>query len=241
MKKSVLIAACAFCMLSASAQSESEGITWGIRAGLNVSNQHGNGENAGSKAGFNVGIVADIPIISQYFYIQPGLYYTMKGFKATSLESSWYWNYDKHTEKVNPYYIEIPILLSGRYNITDKVQVQVNFGPYFAIGIAGKYKTKDEWANNYTEESGIDRWQCDYFGPYNDFYFGEGKYSGGLKGKRFDCGLSIGAGFTFVKHYYIGFQYELGLTNAYTDEFIKYTRFDSIKNRNWMISLGYNF
>ncbi|MCD8288610.1 MAG: PorT family protein [Prevotella sp.] len=240
MKKLVLIAACAFCVLTASAQSDSEGITWGIRGGLNVSNQHGNGENAGSKAGFNVGVVADIPIISQYFYIQPGLYYTMKGYRATDKDSG-DWGYDKYTEKVNPYYIEIPILLSGRYNITDKVQVQVNAGPYFAIGIAGKYKTKDEWETYYNDNYWVDKWQCDYFGPYNDYYFGEGKYSGGLEGKRFECGLSFGAGFTFVKHYYIGFQYELGLTNAYSDNLIQYSRFDSIKNRNCMISLGYNF
>ncbi|MCD7713910.1 MAG: PorT family protein [Prevotella sp.] len=212
MKKLVLIVACALCVLTASAQSEreSEGVTWGVRAGLNVANQHDDGENAGSKAGFHVGVVVDIPVVSKYFYIQPGLYFTQKGFKYTEADG-----YSKYTEKVTPSYIEIPVLLSGRYAFNDKIQAQVNFGPYFAVGVAGKYKEKYSSKNNKEEIS------CDYFGD------------DGLGGKRFDCGLSIGAGITFVKHYYIGFQYEIGLTDAYS--------YETIKNRNCMISIGYNF
>ncbi|MCD8281714.1 MAG: PorT family protein [Prevotella sp.] len=221
MKKLVLLFACAFCMLSASAQSasENEGVTWGVRAGFNLSNQHGYGENAGSKPGFHVGVVADIPIISQYFYVQPGLYYTMKGYKASYSDSDdgYYW---KETEKTTPSFLEIPILLSGRYAFNDKVGVQVDFGPYLAIGIAGKYK--DEETETYDGETDTDKYDCDYFGDKK-----------GIGGKRFDFGLSVGAGVTFVKHYYLGLHYELGLTNAY--------KYEKIKNRNFMISLGYNF
>lgn len=48
-------------------------------------------------------------------------------------------------------------------------------------------------------------------------------------------GLQVGAGVTFAQHYYIGFAYQFGLVNT--------TNYDkeTVKNKNWMISLGYNF
>ena len=54
--------------------------------------------------------------------------------------------------------------------------------------------------------------------------------------KNFDCGLQIGAGFTFGGHYYIGAAYEFGFTNIAKDS--GDTKF---KNKNWMFSVGYNF
>ncbi len=41
---------------------------------------------------------------------------------------------------------------------------------------------------------------------------------------------------TFSDHYYLGFNYQFGLSNINDSD-----DFDSIKDRNWMISLGYNF
>ncbi|MCD8288876.1 MAG: PorT family protein [Prevotella sp.] len=220
MKKLVLVVACAFCMLSASAQivnsrssitktvkSDKEKATWGLRAGLNVANMkeswYGESESYGARMGYHVGVILDIPVVSQYFYIQPGLYLTQKGYKDSE---------DGYTDKANPTYVEIPILLSGRYNITNSVQAQLHLGPYFAVGVFGNFteEYKDEWSESY--------------GCWDDTDF-----------KRFDCGLSFGAGFLFSKHYYIGFQYDFGLMNLsdYGD--------GSIKNRNCMISLGYNF
>lgn len=56
---------------------------------------------------------------------------------------------------------------------------------------------------------------------------------GGLR--RFDAGLGIGAGYTY-SHFYIGFDYQFGLANiADTGGFGKIT------NRNFNISVGYNF
>ncbi len=46
----------------------------------------------------------------------------------------------------------------------------------------------------------------------------------------------MGGGFLFGRHYYIGFQYELGLTNLYPSEWG-----GSMKNRTSVISIGYNF
>ncbi|MCD8303131.1 MAG: PorT family protein [Prevotellaceae bacterium] len=219
MKKILVMAAFATFALAASAQRASSSHTsfrgasqdvdmsvhFGIRAGLNVSNikskEGSYSENWGSSVGYHVGVIADVPLAKNYFYITPGLYFTQKGSKESE---------GKYEYKVNPMYLEIPILFSGRYTF-GKAQLQVNFGPYFAVGVAGKEKE--------TEYGDTEKW---------DFFGDDGA-------KRFDAGLSVGAGVTIVKHYYIGFQYEAGLANLYDDSDEK------TRNKNFMISVGYNF
>lgn len=227
MKKTLLIVACAVCALTASAQrarsSSSSffstekvdgGVTFGIRAGLNFANvSASSGEysmSPDSRTTFHVGVIADIPLM-QSLYIQTGLYLQNKGYKIEE-------DGDKETAK--PMYLEIPVLASYRYNFTDALQLQVNFGPYFAYGIGGKMKY--EWDGGDSDE--------DFFGDYDD------EDSAGYK--RFNCGLQIGAGLTLSDHYYLGFAYQFGLTNIYdTPSGYDYKE----KDRNWMISLGYNF
>ncbi len=216
MKKILVMAAFATFALAASAQRASSSHTsfrgasqdvdmsvhFGIRAGLNLSNQvdkyDGGKESASMHPGFHVGVIADIPLAKNFFYITPGLYFTQKGYKEDDY-------------KANPMYLEIPILFSGRYTI-GKAQLQVNFGPYFAVGVAGKEK--------YSSHGYSEKWD----------YFGDDGY------KRFDAGLSVGAGVTLQKHYYVGIQYEAGLANMYDDG-----DDDKLRNKNFMISVGYNF
>ena len=114
----------------------------------------------------------------------------------------------------NPMYLEIPVLASYRYNFGDAAQLQFNVGPYFAYGVGGKIKE--------TDDGDEDKWDC----------FGDK----GADWKRFDCGLQIGAGLTVAKHYYIGAAYEFGFSNI-----AKNSGDGKLKNRNWMISVGYNF
>lgn len=223
MKKVLLVAACAFCALTVSAQRASSsstsffstekvesGVQFGIRAGLNFSNmsysEDGYSLSPKSRTSFHVGLIADIPVVES-FYVQTGLYFQNKGWKLE-------YEYEE-TETAKPMYLEIPILASYRYNFSDAAQLQINFGPYFAYGIGGKVK----WESDEYEEEEYDFFDKDNF-------------------KRFDMGLQVGAGILLGQHYYLGFAYEFGLTNiADVDDDDDY----SYKNRNWMISLGYNF
>lgn len=228
MKKILLIAALAVCSLTVSAQRASSssssffstekadgGVKFGIRAGLNISNMTLSEDNmsisSDSRTAFHVGVIADIPLM-QSLYIQPGLFLQNKGFKEEE---------DGETLTGKPMYLEIPVLASYRYNFSDAVQMQINVGPYFAYGLGGKVKYESD-GKSYEE---------DFFGSYDDDSFGC---------KRFDCGLQFGAGLTFASHYYIGFAYQLGLTNI-ADLPSGYDGDYSAKNKNWMISLGYNF
>lgn len=137
-------------------------------------------------------------------YLQSGLYYTVKGYKLEDEEYS-------YTETCTPAYLELPILASYRYNISDYTQLQINFGPYLAYGIAGKYK----WEDNDGEEDDDDK------------YFDDDT-------NKFDAGLAFGAGVTFG-HIFVGINYDLGLTNILKDSE------GSLKNRCLSINVGYNF
>ena len=218
MKKILLVLMCAVCTLTASAQYASDGgsffsaeksdqpVTFGIRGGVNFAKQtaSSNGYNFSAKnnVGFNVGVCVDIPMMES-LYLQSGLYYTVKGYKLEE---------DGETEKATPAYLEIPILASYRYNLGSSTQLQVNFGPYLAYGIGGKYKWEYEGESE----------DMDYFDDENDT-------------KRFDAGLAFGAGVTFG-HIFVGINYDLGLTNI-----IKDGDDGSLKNRCLSINVGYNF
>lgn len=228
MKKLLLVAVCALSTMAVSAQraSTSEysffstekaetGVQFGIRAGLNFSNisQKYEGDNVlstfDSRTSFHVGVIADIPLMES-LYIQTGLYLQNKGSKNES---------DGEKQTVSPMYLEVPVLASYRYNFSDAAQLQVNFGPYLAYGIGGKWKEEYQHGD-YTEE-------------YD--FFGDGEDNAGFS--RFDCGLQVGAGITLAKHYYIGVAYEFGLTNISPDD----EDGMKTKNKNLMVSVGYTF
>lgn len=228
MRKTLLVIACALGALTASAQRASSssssffstekadgGVTFGVRAGLNFANmslsdQEGGGAtlSPGCRTTFHVGLIADIPLM-QSLYVQTGLYLQNKGYKYEE---------DGYTETAKPMYLEIPVLASYRYDLSDALQLQVNVGPYFGYGLGGKVKAEFE---HYGDD------EADFFGDDDD-QFGA---------KRFNCGLQFGAGLTLNSHYYLGFAYQLGLTNNIKTG----DDYDKAKDRNWMVSLGYNF
>lgn len=196
MKKILLVLVCAICTLTASAQYASDAsssffsvqksdqpVTFGIRGGVNFAKQSvsydGYSFSPKNNVGFNVGVSVDIPMLES-LYLQSGLYYTVKGYKLEE---------DGYTEKATPSYLELPILASYRYNFSDFTQLQINFGPYLAYGIAGKYKYDD--------------------GDEDEDFFDDDT-------KKFDAGLAIGAGMTFG-HIFVGVNYDLGLTNILKD------------------------
>lgn len=237
MKKVFLLAACAVFSLAASAQRASSSsssffstdkaeqpVRFTIRGGVNFANigvsGGGESESLGSRTAFNAGVGVDIPIIES-FYVQTGLFFTSKGYKRTEDVSVSGYSVPL-TAKGTPAYLEIPILASYRYNFNDATQLEVNVGPYFAFGIGGKEKTEEVTAfDKSTETAVIETEEYDFF---NDDV------------KKFDMGLQVGLGVTFLKHVYLGVAYEFGFVNMFKD-----SDGESAKNRNFMINLGYKF
>ena len=192
-------------------------ISYGVRAGLNISNiggKYGPAQDLdlNSRVGFQFGGVVDLPITNG-FYVQPGLLFTTRGAKE---------EIGGYKEKLRPMYLQIPVLGSFRADVSQSGNVQVNVGPHFAFGLGGKEVYDD----------GETTVKSPFFGKSseNEDHFGA---------KRFDFGLTFGAGVTFKEHYYVGIAYDLGLVNmAIEDEWGKEAKFH---NRNFSIQIGYNF
>ena len=213
MRKLLLSIAALTCAVSVSAQRATSSsssffstekaeqpITFGVRGGINFAKLSGTeSDELDAHVGFNFGVNVDIPLL-QSLYLQTGLYATQKG-----------WKYEDE-EKANPLYLEVPVLASYRYNISDDVQLQFNVGPYFAYGVAGKCKV------SYMGEEE----EIDYFGDDEDT----------LGGKRFDVGLQVGTGVT-IKKFFVGCAYEVGFAKALEGE--------DFKNTNFMVNVGFNF
>lgn len=221
-----------------SSEKADRGVTFGIRAGFNFANASVEADHkvyeTSSRTAFHVGIVADIPIVKS-LYVQPGFYLQSKGAKYEHIYRDDYAG-SGYELTGSPLYLQIPILLSYRCDFSDAVQLQVNFGPYFAYGVGGKLKYEN-W-----DEGDSNTFSYNYFG--NDLFETDSYYDEEppFTFNRFDCGLQIGAGVTFAKHYYVGFSYEFGLTNGIeiSREYRSYTDM-SLKNSNWMLGIGYNF
>ncbi len=161
-------------------------IQFGVRAGMNI-NSLSEGD-LDSRIGYHVGAVMDWNV-AKNLYVQPGLFFTTRGAKSEFKFEDEGIQVSEET-KYNLNYLQIPISVSYRFAVSEQFKIDVNAGPYFAMGIGGKYKFEGE------EE--------DIFGDEGDC-------------KRFDTGLRIGAG-VHIKKFSVGLIYDLGLANIAKEE-----------------------
>lgn len=218
MKKIFLFAALAAGTITGAAAQEP--ITFGARAGLNFDSQKQSAGNEsktlGNKAGFHLGAVADVPLASYvpslpaWFYFQPGLYLTTKGSKESNSGQGF-----SVTSTASLYYLELPLLASVKYPLTDDIKVRAHFGPSIGFAVSGKAKIETTGGGQ-TEST-------------------EGNYFESDNRSRFHFGLGFGAGVDY-KQFYLGLGYDLGLSNIHSGE-----GDFSNTNRTFGISLGYNF
>ncbi|HEY6503736.1 MAG TPA: porin family protein [Chitinophagaceae bacterium] len=135
-----LITVIALCAILAQAQQKGthSRTSFGLRGGVNF--QTINGKDAsGDKlendilTGFNIGINAEIPVATD-FYFQPGLLYTLKGAKSKDVILG---ETIEGTLKIA--YVELP--LNFLYKpLLGRGHLLLGFGPYVAMGIGGTSK-----------------------------------------------------------------------------------------------------
>jgi hypothetical protein len=185
MKKTFLIASMSLFALGAKAQ-----VTFAPEVGLNLFNQTQKlGDTklgTDSKIGFKAGGVVNIPVVAG-FYIQPGVFYSTKGFK---------YNLDilgiKSESTTNLGYIEVPVNALYRFDLGNAGGFFVSAGPYAAFAVNGKTKTEALGVETKTNvEFGSDAGEM----------------------KRFDYGLNAGIGYETPWGVYVRAQYGLGLAN----------------------------
>lgn len=135
--KKILLTLCLFSATITIGFAQS--VNFGIKAGLNLSNQSVNPPNPWSTknlTGFHAGIIADISLKS--FSIQPGLFFTTKG-EVTPQNLKFNTGQDAGTynakEVLN--YIELPVNLLYKIKAAPTVKIYIGGGPYLAYGISG--------------------------------------------------------------------------------------------------------
>lgn len=197
-------------------------ISWEANAGLNIAKVSSPGYS--SRAGFHVGVRGkiDLPSISNGVYANAGALFSLKGGSVD-------WG-DIASGKCNAYYLDIPVHIGYQHQVNDNFSVFGEFGPYFSFGLFGKTSSStldydDDWEMTSASEK---------HDTFDEF-------------KRFDFGLGFRLGTEIKQKYIFSIGYDFGLVNIWNkeygvedDEEVIYG-VNSVKNKNFYISLGYKF
>jgi len=195
MKKLIFTLLAAGITLAASAQSKT---TFGIKGGVNFAKAYVSSDNSsetersGGITSFHAGVFADAPL-GAGFSIQPGLFYSGKGFGSNDGES---------TGKVKLSYLQVPINIV--YNVPlSSGKFFFGAGPYAAYGISGKVQDQ---VSGRTVSLDVK------FGNDFDSDF-----------KRMDYGITGLVGFQFTNRLMLSANYDLGLSNIIPGDNLGYS------------------
>lgn len=213
--------------VSAQEQKQTKPI-FGIRAGLNLTDLHRRVQNQNasydSKASFHAGVVYKQPLVKNApLYLETGLYVAGQGARfsmsGSTFDSSF--NYKKNVKaEIDMLYLQIPILITQHFNYKN-VSFQPAVGAYYGFGVSGKLKAT----------MGGRSVEADLF---KDSEFGAEKVP--QEFKRSDIGIRIHLGLAIYKHYLVALGYDFGALNIFKEKSSA-----KMRNRNFYVSLGYNF
>ncbi len=210
----LLIVAVMFCFAA-----ESYAQTYGVKAGLNLSNMlmkdddETYSDDFKMVPGFHVGPTAEFPLTDAISF-ETGLLLSTKGFKINEEEGG-----AEFKTNINLLYLDLPLTAKATYDLNG-TKIFGTFGPYIGMGLTGKYKYEMSYEGESESDSESVEWGSD---EDSDF-------------KRLDYGLTIGAGVE-VKSFIVGVSYGLGLANIAAETEGDY----KVNNRVLGISVGYKF
>jgi len=126
----LLVAGAFFSATAQSTTAKSSGISFGIRAGVNLQNINGRDFNDDKLENklvprFQAGVVADIPLADQ-FYIQPGLLFSGKGAKENGSD-----------DNVSVSYLEVPLTFLFK-PMLGTGHLLLGVGPYVGFAVTGR-------------------------------------------------------------------------------------------------------
>lgn len=191
-----------------------------VKGGLNMSNFYGsNLSNKDIKPGFHAGVALDLEFATD-ISLQTGLYYTSKGAEYTT---SFPLGIEDVEFEVTANYIELPIHLAYKMDVTPGTRVFVHAGPYMAYGISGKRNINSKYTDDLKQLFGAQK--IDTF----DKRYGY---------KRFDMGVGLGVGAEFGR-VLIDLGWDLGLmkTGRKIENLPMYN--PNMKNHSAYLSIGF--
>ena len=170
-------------------------VYYGIRLGMNVSTITGKYVDVDSKVGMTLGGVIGLHVSETVpVFLESGIYYSGRGAKDYNLN-----------------YLELPILIKYGIQATDDIAILPFIGPYFSLGVAGKYKDYNAAGDKVKDSS------------YNVF-------------KRGDMGFKLGCGVEY-NMLYAELGYQFGVSDIAKDN----PTDDGAHTGNFFVNLGVNF
>ena len=211
------------------------GMTYMGFFGMNVSKLQNHQDFGRAKVGATVGVKVDYVLPKAHgTYLTAGLDWTMKGGKAPLydlLDSEvGTFTYDLH-------YLEIPVRVGFRYNMSESLGIYGEVGPYFAIGVGGKHKCRIDADGTDAREA---EKQATYPAFNNDEFPKEGF-------QRWDAGISFRVGAEYEQHYNLMIGCDWGLSDLYRGSYRDAAHdagvptLPKVKNFNFSITVGYRF
>lgn len=192
-----------------------------------LEDEAGNRQEAQFTPGWHMGLSVDVPI-GNNFSVQPGLFYTRKGFTQ---KDSWFAGSGNNFE-VKANYLDLsvnflykPALGSGK--------LLFGTGPYAAYGLGGKWETDEEVVIGDI-----------VIGDHGGVHFSNDAMDGGdgnsyLYGKPLDYGVNFLVGYEFFNKISAQFNVQLGLANLIPEYSDGTKRDGTFKNIGFGVSLGY--
>ena len=216
--------------MAVNAQIDFGEITFGVRAGANFTtitgdldlSEIGISMSRKMKPGFQLGVVANIPMSNEKITFQPGIIFTQQGAKwKGSGSANWGTpvNLDADVEMLLNY-LQIPLNFQYKYDLNGGNTLLFQGGPYLGYGLSGKLKMKVTASALGVSESNSDEESID-FGNDGDF-------------KSLDFGLGLGAGMLFKERIQVGLGYNLGLVDIEGEG-------EGIKNNGIALTITYIF
>jgi hypothetical protein len=189
MKKVLLAATAIFTFGLATAQD----ISYGAKAGLNMSTLTGDVEDAKSIFGFHVGGFVEIKI-SEKFAIQPELLYSTQGAKS-EFQEDFEGTLVKVSETLNLGYLNIPIM--AKYYVSEKFNIQA--GPQIGLNLSAKAKAEASFDGvSFSETVDIKD-----------------------EVEALDLGFNFGLGYNISEKLFLEGRYNIGLSNISKDSEFK--------------------
>ena len=223
MKKFLLLAAFIAPAFFLSAQK----INWGVRGGLNISSlsdyempiyQRPSGSfecsELDNRLGAYAGAFAQFAL-SGNLGLETGLYYARLGGKDKEYDDE-RGSIEQYKIDANPSYLQLPVALYYKFNITDKFKIYPSAGLYAGYGLTGNLK----------QQGSVGGIPIDSKAKYFDNF-----------ANKFDLGLTVGLNIEYSK-FILGIHYDRGFTRVNKTE-ILYG--DNAYNSNVRCSLAYLF
>lgn len=228
------------------------GFTFQIFAGFTASNVKGiewDGQGFKGKIGANFGVKADYMLPNaKGTYLTASVDWVQKGAKRDYAEPSTTTPgvFETGVNKLQAHYIEVPVRVGYRYNITEDWGVFGEVGPYFAVGVTGKNRIK------YDNDALDDKYEM-YFGKnYANVFSNNPALPATMTNiraiQRFDCGIGFRIGGEYHNQYSLTFGYDWGFTDVFTNDYRKqyslaYPGFKlpERKNHNLTFTFGFRF